>query len=274
MHAAHRIHRRRRHRRRRDFEHFDRLEHILESHRSKPDTTNLRVAQDARNARGAENLPPACMGGNPGRDVQRRAEITPGLLHGGSQVDSNPDAEEQRLVLDRLPEAKRRADRAARIVADDEDLVPDTVDQTHAGAECAGGQFRISRDRLRGLGAAVCFGQSGIARKISDDEGVFDVPDSLQLRYEPSSRASTVASSPRPLTLTHGARSIFRAWMVGQAQRLGLRLSEIAQITAQRRSGSAPCGRVRRLLEDRTAELAENAPRRPRRVPAHRGERR
>src|SRR5215469_6940771 len=42
---------------------------------------------------------------------------------------------------------------------------------------------------------------------------------------------------------------------VGQARRLGLTLADIGQIMVLRRAGSAPCAHVRRLLEQRAAEL-------------------
>src|SRR5512139_3671327 len=42
---------------------------------------------------------------------------------------------------------------------------------------------------------------------------------------------------------------------VEQGRRLGLTLAEIGQIVALRRSGSAPCVHVRRLLEDKAADL-------------------
>ena len=43
---------------------------------------------------------------------------------------------------------------------------------------------------------------------------------------------------------------------VAQARRLGLTLSQIAEITAQRRNGDAPCAHVRAVLEQKAAELA------------------
>jgi len=43
---------------------------------------------------------------------------------------------------------------------------------------------------------------------------------------------------------------------VGQARRLGLTLSEIAEIAAQRRTGAAPCVHVRALLEQKATDLA------------------
>jgi MerR family transcriptional regulator, copper efflux regulator len=43
---------------------------------------------------------------------------------------------------------------------------------------------------------------------------------------------------------------------VERARRLGLTLGEILQIVALRRAGSAPCVHVRRLLEQKSADLA------------------
>src|SRR5262245_46230604 len=43
---------------------------------------------------------------------------------------------------------------------------------------------------------------------------------------------------------------------VGQARRLGLTLSEITAIAAQRRNGSSPCMHVRAVLEQKAADLA------------------
>jgi MerR family transcriptional regulator, copper efflux regulator len=42
---------------------------------------------------------------------------------------------------------------------------------------------------------------------------------------------------------------------VGQAQRLGLTLSEIRHIVVLRRSGAAPCAHIRTLLEQKAADL-------------------
>src|SRR5262245_49975626 len=42
---------------------------------------------------------------------------------------------------------------------------------------------------------------------------------------------------------------------VAQARRLGLTLAEISQIVALRRSGEAPCGHIRELLQQKAAEL-------------------
>jgi DNA-binding transcriptional MerR regulator len=44
--------------------------------------------------------------------------------------------------------------------------------------------------------------------------------------------------------------------LVERARRLGLTLGEILQIVALRRAGSAPCVHVRRLLEQKAADLA------------------
>jgi DNA-binding transcriptional MerR regulator len=43
---------------------------------------------------------------------------------------------------------------------------------------------------------------------------------------------------------------------VGEARGLGLTLSEIAAVAAQRRNGSSPCIHVRALLEQKAADLA------------------
>src|SRR5437667_86195 len=44
---------------------------------------------------------------------------------------------------------------------------------------------------------------------------------------------------------------------VARARRLGLTLSQIAEITAQRRTGNAPCSHVRTLLEQKAADLTD-----------------
>jgi len=55
----------------------------------------------------------------------------------------------------------------------------------------------------------------------------------------------------------YGDEAVERVRFIKRAQRFGLRLDAIGQLLDIRQRGLCPCGRTRRLLEDRVAELDE-----------------
>lgn len=51
--------------------------------------------------------------------------------------------------------------------------------------------------------------------------------------------------------------AVERVRFIKRAQRFGLRLEEIGELLSIRERGLCPCGRTRRMLEDRVAELTD-----------------
>ena len=120
----------------RDFEDLDRLGDILESHGPERHTAQVGHTSDGgRDTPGTQDLPAARVRRNARSDIERGPEVAPILLHRGADIDSDSDAEKERLVIHRILETKRRRRRIARIVADDENLVSHALGQAHAWAE-------------------------------------------------------------------------------------------------------------------------------------------
>jgi DNA-binding transcriptional MerR regulator len=64
------------------------------------------------------------------------------------------------------------------------------------------------------------------------------------------------ARSPAGYRL-YGAEAVERVRFIKRAQRFGLRLEEIGELLAIRERGLCPCGRTRRLLEEKVSGLTE-----------------
>lgn len=55
----------------------------------------------------------------------------------------------------------------------------------------------------------------------------------------------------------YGLEAVERVHFIKRAQRFGLRLEEIGELLAIRERGLCPCGRTRRMLEDKVSGLTE-----------------
>jgi DNA-binding transcriptional MerR regulator len=64
------------------------------------------------------------------------------------------------------------------------------------------------------------------------------------------------ARSPAGYRL-YGAEAVDRVRFIKRAQRFGLRLEEIAELLSIRERGLCPCGRTRRMLEEKVSGLTE-----------------
>jgi len=64
------------------------------------------------------------------------------------------------------------------------------------------------------------------------------------------------ARSPAGYRL-YGAEAVERVRFIKRAQRSGLRLEEIGELLAIRERGLCPCGRTRRMLEEKVSGLTE-----------------
>lgn len=64
------------------------------------------------------------------------------------------------------------------------------------------------------------------------------------------------ARSPSGYRL-YGAEAVERVRFIKRAQRFGLRLEEIGELLAIRERGLCPCGRTRRMLEEKVSGLTE-----------------
>lgn len=89
--------------------------------------------------------------------------------------------------------------------------------------------------------------------KLADQAGTS--PDTLRY-YE------RIGLLPEPDRSASGYRlydegAVERVRFIKQAQRFGLRLDEIGELLDIRQRGLCPCGRTRRLLEEKVAELDE-----------------
>src|SRR2546428_12982455 len=83
--------------------------------------------------------------------------------------------------------------------------------------------------------------RSGVSRKalrLYETDGILPVPRRTASRYR-----------------MYGPDALAVLAFVKQAKRLGFQLKEIKEIVAIRRSGSAPCSHVRRLVERKATEL-------------------
>src|SRR5437870_12748375 len=83
--------------------------------------------------------------------------------------------------------------------------------------------------------------RSGVRRKavrLYETDGILPVPRRTASRYR-----------------MYGPDALAVLAFVKQAKRLGFQLKEIKEIVAIRRSGSAPCAHVRRLVERKETEL-------------------
>src|SRR5881409_1809674 len=85
--------------------------------------------------------------------------------------------------------------------------------------------------------------RSGVSRKalrLYETNGILPAPRRTAARYR-----------------MYGPDALAVLAFVRQAKRLGFQLKEIKDIVAIRRSGSAPCSHVRRLVERKETELEE-----------------
>lgn len=74
--------------------------------------------------------------------------------------------------------------------------------------------------------------------------------------YERIGLLSEPERSPAGYRL-YGAEAVDQVRFIKRAQRFGLRLEEIGELLAIRERGLCPCGRTRRMLEEKVARLTE-----------------
>src|SRR5436309_2309711 len=148
-----------------------RCRNILEAKRSegtKRDT--VEVSADARHGCCAKDFVSTGAGGQPRREIERRAEVMAIALDDQAVCDPDANAGESGLFVYGRAYTDGAHHGGSGVIRHDEQLISNLFHDTCAVGERAFGNLTVARHRHRRLVAAMGLGERGVTREVRNDE--------------------------------------------------------------------------------------------------------